>query len=71
MGLPPFILQSSNETQIIGLLPCLANRVNHQDHLVEILVPDVCPVDVVEIGQDFSMCAGEFVEVRKRQSECG
>lgn len=33
------------------------------DHLTEIRIPDVSPVDIADSDQDFSMCAGEFVEV--------
>lgn len=46
-----------------------SNRVNHNDHLTEVRIPDVSPVDFIQAGHDFSMCAGEFVEVYWDQEE--
>ena len=60
------ILNSKIPVKSLVLHPyCLStsNRVGHRDHLVEVRIPDVCPVDSIKVGHDFSMCAGEFVEV--------
>lgn len=50
---------------------CLStsNRKNEMDNLKEIWIPDVCPGDHIDRDQDFSMCAGEFVEVYHNEKQ--
>jgi len=53
----PFILQNSNIIKI-------------EDEVRSIAIPDISPFTIMSPGQnkpDFSMCAGEFVEVYKQQ----
>uniref|UniRef100_A0A0G4HL64 carnosine N-methyltransferase n=1 Tax=Chromera velia CCMP2878 TaxID=1169474 RepID=A0A0G4HL64_9ALVE len=67
-----FILNFSVQREALVLMPyCLAsnNRLGHEDHLREIRVPDEAPAETIRPEvvaanrQEFSMCAGEFVEV--------
>eukprot|EP01055_Gregarina_sp_Pseudo9_P005842 Gregarina_sp_Pseudo_9__5841@NODE_8_length_7001_cov_28_146941_g6_i0_p2_GENE_NODE_8_length_7001_cov_28_146941_g6_i0NODE_8_length_7001_cov_28_146941_g6_i0_p2_ORF_typecomplete_len644_score211_85N2227/PF07942_12/3_9e91_NODE_8_length_7001_cov_28_146941_g6_i038565787 len=61
-----FILNHALEPASINLVPfCLnsCNRREHEDHLQVISIPDVCAADGVAANVDFSMCAGDFVEV--------
>lgn len=50
----PFVLSTSN-------------RMGKDDHLREIKIPDIWPTEEIKPGTDFSMCAGEFVEVYQDQ----
>lgn len=51
----------------------LAHRGKARDHVRGVQIPDVCPSEVLcpggvmAVGQEFSMCAGEFVEVYQDQ----
>ncbi|CEM10850.1 unnamed protein product [Vitrella brassicaformis CCMP3155] len=65
-----FILNYSVAPRSCAIQPyCLStcNRFGHDDHLRMILVPDLYPSHYIQAGQDFSMCAGEFVEVYSPQ----
>eukprot|EP01056_Protomagalhaensia_sp_Gyna25_P003318 Protomagalhaensia_sp_Gyna_25__3317@NODE_2_length_10425_cov_76_179954_g1_i0_p1_GENE_NODE_2_length_10425_cov_76_179954_g1_i0NODE_2_length_10425_cov_76_179954_g1_i0_p1_ORF_typecomplete_len662_score148_58N2227/PF07942_12/1_4e92_NODE_2_length_10425_cov_76_179954_g1_i058517836 len=67
-----FILNHALEPASINLVPfCLnsCNRREHEDHLQVITIPDVCAADGVNADVDFSMCAGDFVEVYTPQKE--
>eukprot|EP00922_Rhytidocystis_sp_ex-Travisia-forbesii_P052558 GHVS01077964.1.p1 GENE.GHVS01077964.1~~GHVS01077964.1.p1 ORF type:complete len:306 (+),score=51.84 GHVS01077964.1:121-918(+) len=61
-----FILNYGMRPKMFTLQPyCLStsNRRGHEDHLRCVQIPDVRPGDWVSPDTDFSMCAGEFVEV--------
>eukprot|EP00922_Rhytidocystis_sp_ex-Travisia-forbesii_P052557 GHVS01077963.1.p1 GENE.GHVS01077963.1~~GHVS01077963.1.p1 ORF type:complete len:307 (+),score=40.28 GHVS01077963.1:125-922(+) len=68
-----FMLLGSNFVLNYGMTPrmftlqpyCLStsNRKGCNDHLREVYIPDTRPGDWVSPETDFSMCAGEFVEV--------
>merc|ERR1712176_670736 len=51
----------------------MTHRKGANDHLRSIKIPDVCPAAILCPGgvphptREFSMCAGEFVEVYNRQ----
>eukprot|EP01066_Platyproteum_vivax_P014330 Platyproteum_vivax@DN6422_c0_g1_i4.p2 len=65
-----FILNFTPGVEAFSIQPyCLAtcNRMEAQDHLRVVKVPDVSPGDFLKPGLDFSMCAGEFVEVYANQ----
>ncbi|XP_053990722.1 carnosine N-methyltransferase-like [Hylaeus volcanicus] len=67
-----FVLNSKIKTNSLTIFPyclCTSNRMRHEDHLVAVKVPDVCPLDWIQVGHDFSMCAGEFVEVYWEQEK--
>ncbi|CDJ67865.1 GD16577, related, partial [Eimeria necatrix] len=61
-----FLLNSRLTPKSLPLQPyCLStsNRRSQTDHLDVVWVPDVAPSEHVGPSADFSMCAGEFVEV--------
>lgn len=65
-----FVLNCSVPPESCAIQPfCLStsNRKTNDDHLRVITVPDVSPGETVTPGIDFSMCAGEFVEVYYNQ----
>jgi len=73
-----WVLNETSEPKTHLIFPfvlSLEHRKDSMDHLRGVLVPDVCPS--LELGpsgpdsrpQDFSMCAGEFVEVYADQEK--
>eukprot|EP00743_Colponemidia_sp_Colp-15_P007924 GILK01008583.1.p1 GENE.GILK01008583.1~~GILK01008583.1.p1 ORF type:complete len:398 (+),score=50.77 GILK01008583.1:41-1195(+) len=74
-----FILNNSERIEQFSLQPyvhCWSNIVKAKAPLCTVQVPDVCPGDIllndIQVGSeivqpDFSMCAGEFVEVYRQQ----
>jgi len=65
-----FILNHLVHESSCSILPHVlscSNRRGHNDHLRQVFIPDVCSADLVPSGADFSMCAGEFVEVYVQQ----
>eukprot|EP00921_Rhytidocystis_pertsovi_P002717 GHVQ01004635.1.p1 GENE.GHVQ01004635.1~~GHVQ01004635.1.p1 ORF type:complete len:446 (-),score=69.26 GHVQ01004635.1:525-1700(-) len=65
-----FVLNYSLKPNMFPIQPyCLAssNRKLHNDHLRTVHIPDTCPGDWIPPHRDFSMCAGEFVEVYRSQ----
>jgi hypothetical protein len=44
------------------------NRKGKTDHLRQVRVPDICPCQVLGSGSEFSMAAGEFVQVYSDQA---
>ncbi|EPR60569.1 hypothetical protein TGDOM2_241150 [Toxoplasma gondii GAB2-2007-GAL-DOM2] len=61
-----FILNHALKVRSVPLQPyCLStsNRRGRHDHLQTVWIPDVSPNEHISPDTDFSMCAGEFVEV--------
>nr|CEL65888.1 TPA: hypothetical protein BN1204_017180 [Neospora caninum Liverpool] len=61
-----FILNHALKVRSVPLQPyCLStsNRRGQHDHLQTVWIPDVSPNEHISPDTDFSMCAGEFVEV--------
>lgn len=52
---------------IYPFVTSIANRRRAEDTLQAVRVPDVCPVDALPEGSDFSMAGGEFVAVYEKQ----
>ncbi|KAK8803709.1 hypothetical protein WA158_001403 [Blastocystis sp. Blastoise] len=60
-----YVLNSITEENSITIYPWINspnNVVNTYDMYRPITIPDVCPVNVLKEGVDFSMCAGDFEE---------
>ncbi|KAH8738822.1 hypothetical protein FG386_002277 [Cryptosporidium ryanae] len=67
-----FILNYMFEKNSIRIYPylfSLSNRSRKEDNLRPVFIPDVCINEYVKYGHDFSMCAGEFVEVYSSQMQ--
>merc|ERR1711957_422805 len=60
----------SPRTNCHSIYPFVLNTTNRKgatDHLTEIKIPDICPSHVIDQNAQFSMAAGEFVQVYKGQ----
>jgi len=65
------ILNRSERPECFSIFPfalSLPNRKGRWDHLRAVKIPDICPMDALRQGAQFSMAAGEFVEVYKNQT---
>ena len=71
-----FILNNCSQRECWPIHPFIdqsCNNVGASDASHEILVPDVVPAELLRSAgesPDFSMCAGEFLEVYRGQSSC-
>ena len=71
-----YILNYASEAESIAIHPYVeqpSNVVRPSDLTRAVRIPDVCPAKVLggDTGLDFSMCAGEFMEVyRDTHSSC-
>ena len=67
-----FILNINQQVEIFEIQPFIhafSNTFDENDPFEVYKIPDVNPADHIEPGHDFSMVAGEFVEVYKKQLE--
>ena len=68
------MLNSTEKVNQFKIFPWINDRCNiynRRDVMKPVLIPDVCPMDLVSKnpeGHDMSMCAGEFLEVYGKQS---
>jgi len=63
-----FILNASskiNEFKVFPFIHNFSNLWEENDAFQEIKFPDVVPCDEIKQGTEFSMIAGEFIEVYK------
>lgn len=64
---------ATNTHTIYPFVLSLAHRSGARDHMRGVQIPDVCPSEVLcpggvmPVGMEFSMCAGEFVDVYQDQ----
>ncbi|KAL7067694.1 hypothetical protein ACR3K2_19680 [Cryptosporidium serpentis] len=68
-----FVLNYVFEPNSIVLYPyvlSLSNRPKKSDNTRPVIIPDISVSNYIESGHDFSMCAGEFVEIYSKQHEC-
>ncbi|SOV73898.1 N2227-like protein, putative [Plasmodium sp. gorilla clade G3] len=67
-----FILNYYNEKYSLSIHPyclCTSNRRSRDDHLKIIQLPDVNTYNKIVLNTDFSMCAGELIEVYYNDKE--
>ena len=62
-------VESANQFFIRPFIHDFSNVVKINDVFKPVSVPDVCPAELLSPDSDFSMVAGEFVEVYSKQAE--
>eukprot|EP00931_Biecheleriopsis_adriatica_P033815 TRINITY_DN19609_c0_g1_i1.p1 TRINITY_DN19609_c0_g1~~TRINITY_DN19609_c0_g1_i1.p1 ORF type:complete len:371 (+),score=60.50 TRINITY_DN19609_c0_g1_i1:110-1222(+) len=62
------VCHPSEAWRIFPFATSLANRRGKQDHVIPVMVPDVCPGTVLTDQHQIGFCAGDFVEVYGRQT---
>jgi carnosine N-methyltransferase len=65
-----YILNKTNKAEEFEIFPFIhdfSNVMSTKDIFKSVKVPDVCPAEVLSHDADFSMVAGEFVEVYSKQ----
>jgi carnosine N-methyltransferase len=63
-------IEASSQFSLFPFIHDFSNVLKLDDVFKRLEVPDVCPADVLPADSDFSMVAGEFVEVYSKQIEC-
>jgi len=61
------VVDCPNKYEIHPFIHNWCNLFEDSDALEGYTIPDICPSEVIQPGADFSMVAGEFVEVYKEQ----
>lgn len=63
------MIENAEEFEIQPFIHTFSNTFEENDPFEVYKIPDVNPADLIKPGHDFSMVAGEFVDVYKKQTE--